>query len=274
MKNEATEYESAFAHGRQTTFVATEIEGIPHAQIPHDCALESFAHLLPSPTRIKANPEFYDVAGFADYANEFKAEGTRIFVNQNDRRFFTVFDFHAPGKPAWGDHSASLKMNLSPEWLRWKEIDGKPLSPTELAEWIEDNLEWIEGPITGAKLITMAQNLKVTLKGDLTIEQTLQAGLRHFSIRDDSVVKGVSGAKGFVFPEQVTLALRIFDNHETYPISVYLRYRTTAEKITFFFKIPDPQRLEEQAFDVVIQQVADATKLKTLKGRYEGPRHK
>lgn len=274
MSENIPEYESAFNHGRNTEVVTKLIDGVTHVLIPSDASLKSMDHLLPAPRRIVANPEFYDVWGFADYANEFKSEGTRIFVNQADRRFFTIFDFHAPGVPAWGDHSASLEMRLSPEWRRWKDISGKVLSPIDMAEWLEDNMEYIIAPITGADLLSMAQNYKVKLKGDLTVEQSMQSGLRTLHIKDDSVLQGKSGAKEMMFPEQIELALRIFDNHDTYPVKVYLRYRTDKESVTFFFKVPDPERLEEQAFDLVVEKVAKTTKLKTLKGRFAGPRHK
>lgn len=269
-----SEYKTAFNHGRQTGVVSCVIEGVEHIQLPGDCTLKSMESLLPAPRRIVANPEFYDVAGFADYANEFKSEGTRVFVNQADRQFFTIFDFHAPGKPAWGDHSASLAMQLSPEWKRWKAVDGKPMKPTELAEWLEDNLEYIHAPVTGAELLEMAQDFKVSLKGDLQVEQSLHAGLRILQIKDDSTLSGKTGSKDLSFPERVELALRIYENCDAYPIKVYLRYRIAKESVTFFFKIPDPARLEDQAFDVVADRVERTTGLKTLRGRFAGPRHK
>ncbi len=272
--SDKTEYNAAFDHGRQAQFVTQLVEGVTHILVPGDCNLQSMEKLLPAPRRIVANPEFYDVDGFADYAKEFKSDGTRIFVDQEQRRFFTIFDFHAPGQPAWGDHSASLAVKLSPEWERWKKIDGKQLEPQELAEWLEDNLEYVMGPVGGSELLDMAQNLKVTLKGNLQIDQTLQAGLRTLQIKDESTLAGKSGGKDLSFPERVDLALRIYDHGDTYPIKVYLRYRTATDSVVFFFKIPDPERLEEQAFDLIVSKVREATELKTLKGKFSGPRHK
>jgi len=269
-----TEFESAFNIGASTAVVRSTIEGIPHVLVPPGASLQSMEKLLPAPTRIIANPEFYDVDGFVDYAAEFQQEGSRVFVDQGKRRFFTVFDFHAKGQPAWGDHSASLCMQESPEWKRFKAADGAKMAPMELAEFLEENLAYVAGPIIGAELLTMAQNLKVTLKGDLNIEHSTQSGLRHLQVKDDSVLTGKSGAKELEFPERLQLNLRIFDNHSTYPIHVFLRYRAAKEGITFWLKIPDPQGIEDEAFDQVIDAVRTGTGLKTLKGRFEGPRHK
>lgn len=269
-----TEFEAAFNQGASTAIVRQTIAGIEHVLVPPGSTLQSMERLMDAPQRIKANPEFYDAAGFCDYTEEFKQDGTRIFVDQQAWRFFTVFDFHAPGKPAWGDHSASLKMNESPEWKRFKAVDGKKMAPQELAEFLEENLVYVAGPIAGAELLTMAQNLKVQLKGDLDVEHSTQSGLRKLLIKDDSVLKGHSGKKELSFPEKVDLHLRIFDNHSTYPIAVFLRYRASKEGVTFWFKIPDPQGIEEQAFEAVINEIRETSGLKTLKGRFEGPRHK
>lgn len=271
---EKTEYEAAWAHGAAVTPRTFKIEDVPHVVLPPGCELASFQNLMPAPTRIKASPEFSDVEGFADYTNEFKQDGSRIFVDQSDWRFFTVFDAHAPGQPAWGDHCASLKMKESPEWRRFKAINGTAFAPMELAEFLEENLEYVAGPIEGADLLTMAQNLKVQLKGDLQIEHRTQSGLKQLLVKDDSTLQGKSGERTLEFPEKVDLALRIFENHETYPIQVFLRYRATKDAVKFWFKIPDPEGIQEQAFDQVILGVRAATGLRTLKGRYAGPMHK
>ena len=269
-----TEFQAAFNAGMEQNIVSETIEGVLHVLVPPGCNLASMEKLLPAPTRIKASPEFNDCPGFVDYTGEFAEDGSRIFVDQADRRFFTVFDSHAKGKPAWGDHSASLQMKLSPEWKRFKAVDGQKMAPMELAEFIEENLSYFLGPIEGAELLTMAQNLKVQLKGDLQVEHRTQSGLRHLQIKDDSVLTGKSGTKELAFPEKVELGLRVFDNHSVYPISVFLRYRAAKEGIVFWLKIPDPQGIEEQAFYQVIDEVREKTGLKTLNGRYEGPRHK
>lgn len=269
-----TDFAAAFEAGAATKLVIQDIEGVTHVQVPAGATLQSLEALLDAPTRIKASPEFYDVAGFIDYTREFAAHGTRIFVDPAETRFFTVFDAHAPGLPAWGDHSASLQLKQSPEWQRFKKVDGYKFSPMELAEFIEENLEYFKGPIEGADLLTMCQNLKVQLKGDLQIEQSTQSGLKHLQIKDDSVLQGKSGDKELAFPEKVELSLRVFDQHSAYKLSVFLRYRATKEGVAFWFKVPDPDGIEEEAFEKVIDDIKDKSELKTLKGRYQGPRHK
>lgn len=269
-----SDFQAAFDAGSATKVISTVIEGVPHVLVPPGSSLKSMETLLPAPQRIVASPEFHSVEGFLDYTEEFAQDGTRIFVDKGQWRFFTIFDSHAPNAPAWGDHCASLTLNLSPEWRLFKRIDGDRMSPQELAELLEENLAYFVGPLEGAELLTMAQNLKVDLKGDLQINSSTQSGLRLLSIRDDSTVAGRSGEKELAFPEKVELKLRIFDNHHAYPISVFLRYRASKEGVRFWFKIPDPDGIEEEAFTQAVDEIRDKSGLRTLHGKYQGPRHK
>lgn len=270
MSDENNFAQTIYEKGRQSAdrLLIEEIEGIKHVLVPDDCSLKSMAELMPAPQRIKASPSFADVGGFKAYVDEFKVEGSRIFVDEKALSFTTIFDAHAPGKPAWEDHSAKFKLEHAHEWNRFKGFDGKVMSNTEFAEFIEENVSYITGPIIGAELLTMAQNIKTELKGDLIVNDTLQSGMRHLVIKDDSVMTGKSGEKEMEFPEVLQLALRIFKNHTAYSISVYLRYRVTKDYVKFFIKIPDVKKIEEEAFNAVIEDVANATGLPTLKGSY------
>lgn len=270
-----TEYQAAFQAGAERKLKTEIIEGIEHALVPEGAKVVNFAKLMPAPSRIQATPSFSDIAGFADYIVEFKEDGTRIFIDDERRRFTTVFDCHHKGQPAWGDHSASLDVELSREWLRFKSFNEKKMAAIDFAEFIEDNVAYITGPVTGVDLLAMAQSMKVKLKGDLEVEETLHAGMKKLLITDESVVRGTnSDKKEMAFPEKVELSLRVFKNGLTYPIEVFLRMRKSDRGLTFWIKIPDPEAIEEAAFDQVIDQVKEATGLPTLKGSFVGPSHR
>lgn len=266
-----TDFGAAFNAGAASKIETLNINGIEHVQVPPGCKLESMEKLMPAPQRIRACPAFFDAEGFLDYTEEFAEPGTRIFVDAANFQFFTIFDAHAPGQPAWGEHAATLALNISSEWDRFKRMNGEKLSPMELAEFIEENLTYFEGPITGAELLTMAQNLKVSLKGNLHVEHSTQAGLRHLQIKDDSTVSGQSGEKELSFPDKVKLKLRVFDQNKAYEVEVFLRYRANKDAVTFWFTIPDIAGIQEAAFDRVVDEVRERSRLKTLRGRYKNP---
>ena len=268
-----TDFCAAYEAGAATTIVSQRLEGVLHVQVPAGAELVSLEKLLPAPTRIKASPEFHDVDGFLDYTKEFAAVGTRVFVNAEKRRLFTVFDNHTPERPAWGDHCASLVLKCSAEWERFCDVSGRRFDPIGLAEFIEENLEYFQGPIAGADLLTMAQNLKVTLKGDLDVQHSTQSGLRHLQIKDDSVLAGRVAEKELSFPERVDLKLRVYAGHAAYAVSVFLRYRAKKDGVQFWFSIPDRAGVEEAALENIIDDIKTQSGLKVLKGRYQGPSH-
>lgn len=271
-----TDFKDAFQLGQSAVIKTVNCNGIDHVLIPPNCELKSMEHLMPAPVRIKCHPKFGDIASFKSYIEEFQVEGSRIFVDEDKLRFVTVFDFHTKEGPAWGDHSASMQLEQSHEWLRFKSYDGKALKPADFAELLEDNLQYVNADdLSGGDLLTMAQSFKIQLKGEVNIDETLHAGLKTLLIKDDSVVSGQrSNGKEVSFPEKLTFALRIYKNQERFPISVFLRYRKADSKLVFFIKIPDTDDIEEQAFDRVIEKVKSETGLPTLKGAFAGPSHK
>ena len=269
-----TDFCAAYEAGAATAIVSQRLEGVLHVQVPAGAELVSLETLLPAPRRIKASPEFHDLDGFLDYTQEFAAAGTRVFVDAEANRLFTVFDAHAPDRPAWGDHCASLRLKCSPEWERFCAVSGQGFNPMKLAEFIEENLEYFQGPIAGADLLTMAQNLKVTLKGDLDVQHSTQSGLRHLQIKDDNVLSGRVAEKELSFPERIDLKLRVYEGHTAYAVRVFLRYRVKKDNVEFWFSIPDRAGIEEAALDNIIDDIKTQSGLKVLKGRYQGPRHR
>lgn len=272
----ASDFKDAYQLGQGAEIKTHTTNEVEHILIPPNCDLKSMEYLMDAPQRIKAHPEFYDIPGFNDYIKDFKEEGSRIFVDDSNYRFVTVFDCHSKDAPAWGDHSASLNVEISDEWKRFKNLNGKKLEPIEFAEFLEDNVGCIKaGNLSGADLLTMAQNFKIKIKGDLQIDDQLHNGLRHLTINDDSTLKGANEkGKEVKFPETLTISLRFFKNCSTYPVEVFLRYRANNDSLFFFIKIPDPDGLQEEAFNQVMAEVKEATELPTLKGSFQGPSHK
>jgi len=275
------EFQSAYTLGLERTIEKIEVDGIMHLMVPKTMSVESMAHLMDAPNRIKAHPSFNDVEGFAGYAKEFQEAGSRVFVDDINHSFVTVFDCHAKDSPAWCDHSASMKLSHSHEWNRFVDFNNKKLSAKQFAEFLEDNISYLgamdtaAGFTSPADILTMAQTFKVRLKGELDVEDTLQAGVRKLIIKDDSTLSGRNAdGKELSFPEKLNFNLRVFKNHHTYPITVWLRTRASKDGVTFWITIPDVDGIVEQAFDQVIDRVQTCTGLPTLKGQFDGPNHR
>ena len=277
MQPNNTDFKDAYQLGQAAEIKTLDVNGVQHVLVPPNCTLKSLEDFMPNPLRIRQHPKFGDITSFKQYIDEFKVGGSRIFVNEESLRFVTVFDFHTKDTPEWGDHSASMQLERAHEWERFKKYNERKLEPKEFAELLEDNVQYIstDESLTGSDLLTMAQNFKIALKGNIEVDDTLQSGLRTLIIQDDSTLRAQNSTGNEVsFPEKITFDLRIYKNQARYPITIWLRYRKTEKGLIFFIKIPDTDDIEEQAFSLVIDEVKKEIGLPTLKGAFAGPTHK
>lgn len=265
-----TDFESAFQRGMEQVLALVNIAGIEHTLIPEGTKVQSFEKLMPTPQRIKAAHQFHDIASFGQYFKEFAEAGTRIFVDENKAEFVAVFDCDHPGSPAWGDHRISLKMDIASEWTKFKSFNNKKLDQHEFAEFLEDSVLYIVGPgeFTGARLLEMAQNINIDIKGQFACVETMAEGLKVLNIKDESTAHANVNGQTIKFPPQLELALRVFKGSKVYKFPVHLRHRARKEGLLFWITIPDIERVHEDAFANVIAQVAEACDRGVYRGSY------
>ncbi|WP_253643503.1 DUF2303 family protein [Yersinia pseudotuberculosis] len=58
-------------------------------------------------------------------------------------------------------------------------------------------------------------------------------------------------------PELITLGLAPFHNGESYEVQARLRYRLREGKLTFTFKLVNPERVVEDAFNSIVEKVKE-----------------
>ena len=267
----SSNFKDAHDLGALTKIIDKDFQGIPHVLVPQGADFKSLEKLLPAPKRIKSRSEFSDLESFDSYIQVFKETDSVIYLDEDERKYKTVFDHHAKDKPTWGDHSASLKLHLSNEWQRFKEADGETMNPKAFSEFIEDNIKYLSAEdMDAADILTLSQNFKITVKGDIEVNETLHAGLKKLVITDDSTVKAAGNpGKELTIPEQLNVKMRFFRNGSTYSTQVYLRYRIENSRLYFFIKIPDPEFIEEEALNEYSKEVGTKTGLKVLKGVFD-----
>lgn len=270
MTNNLTEFEAAFSQGMAAQLTTTSVNGIDHAIIPENAKLQSFERLMPAPQRIRARHTFHDVDSFARYFNEFADESTRIFVDETRGNFTAVFDCDHKDKPAWGEHMANLEFCISPEWRRFCNLNNERMRQKEFAEFIEDSIEYITGPgeYTGAKMLEVAQNVAIDIKGTFQCNDTTAQGLKILNIKDESTAAAQIGDKKIAIPTTLDFSLRVYRGSASYKFSALLRHRANKDGIVFWYTIPDLPRVQELAFNNVIEQVDRACNRVCFRGEY------
>ena len=94
-----SDFKDAHEAGAATKIVSEVIEGITHVLVPPNCSLESMEKLLPAPTRIRNHCTFSDLESFKAYSDQFKEDGSVIYLDEDERKYTTIFDHHKKDEP-------------------------------------------------------------------------------------------------------------------------------------------------------------------------------
>lgn len=227
----------------------------PVVVLEKDQRVQDLESLLPAPTRIRESVTLTEVISFIDYWQLFADDSSVIFSNLQDRSFQAVFDYHTAGFPGWAQHKAKLECRLSTEWKTWFEKNQKPFDQAGFAEFIEMNALDIVSP-DSAEMVQIALTLQAKTNIDFKSGVRLQNGQVQLGYQE--TINGTAGENGQMqIPEKFELGIRVFQGGEKYKVEAYLRYRIRDGKLTFFYQLIRPERLLEDAFELVKKQVAE-----------------
>lgn len=217
------------------------------------------------PEFIHRNVSVLDIESFVDYvahntkstsfeevddsAYDHGSGELELWANVDQRKITAILD----GFCGMRKHTAALNLKLSREWGEWLAIDGKLLSQTEFAEFIQDHISTIAAP-DGGLLVDICETL--TGKTDVAWKsQSLSGnGQRKFSYEE--VVDGKAGPKGDLpIPTELTLVLRPFQGGEAIAIVARFRYRMREGHLAMGVKLVEPEKALEDAFAQIVAEV-------------------
>ena len=226
-------------------------EGIPFVVIGDDYHLESIEEFLPNPVKVRQIVKINTAQSFINYINRFKNAHTTIFANDSDYRFSAVIDYHASqDEPGSHCHHALYNCPSSREWQAWQSHDNSKMDQTNFAEFLEERAEDIVSP-SGAELLEIALKFNVIRKAVFGSAMRLSTGEYQFTYSEDN-------QKGTVeLPEQIKLGLSPFHNGEKYEVKAKLYYRLQEGKLVLWYKLVEPERVIEDAFNEVTQTIKE-----------------
>jgi uncharacterized protein YfdQ (DUF2303 family) len=211
-----------------------------------------------NPRRKKGAPIVADFGSFQQYLDKHGVVGgTEVTASVTQGTFHAVIDAGDEDNAGWGDHSVNLRLSKSPEWQRWGGQSGKLMAQSDFAEFIEDNAKDIVEP-SSAEILEIAQSLQVKRGVEFESGTRLSDGNVQFGYRESTTA--TAGSVGqLTIPEKITLALRPFKNGEQYKVTALFRYRLHGNQLTLGFKLQDPEKVIEDAFNSVAEEVSDYT---------------
>ena len=177
---------------------------------------------------------------------------TTVYVDPNADKpaIVAVFNGHGAAGPGFGDHRGAITFRPTPQWLKWKGIDGKMLPQADFAEFVEDNLADIADP-SAAEMMELVTYLNATRSGEFRSAVRLGNGTVSFTNVEN--VEARVGSSEKAVPEAFTIALAPIFGVIPIKVPARFRYRIQDRKLLMGFKL---HRVEDVMAMVVKDIVA------------------
>ena len=214
------------------------------------------------------------VEAFADYVAKHGVHATELWGSRDRGVVQAVINAHSgfvgddepvlnydedgqPGLAGWGDHTITLVLRHSDDWNDWTKRDGQMMSQVDFAEFLEDHRPNLGEP-SPAEMLELAQTFRATTKVDFDSSQRLKSGETSLTYAESTDAK--AGRKGSIaIPDQITIALPVYDQGIPYPLSARFRYRIGGGQLLLGYRLDRPKDTLQLAFDRVVADVEDKT---------------
>lgn len=177
------------------------------------------------------------------------AGASTIYVNPdaNNPAIVAVMNGNGAAGPGFGDFRVSIGFRTTPQWAKWKGIDGKLLPQTDFAEFIEENIGDIATP-DGATMMEIVTYLQATRS--VEFRSGVKLGNGAVQLTNNESVDATVGAGNIAVPDVFEIALSPIFGVTPFKVPARFRYRIQDRRLTMGFKL---QRIE----DVMAQVIAD-----------------
>ncbi len=221
---------------------------------------------------------------FVDLTNRHKVEDSVIFANPDWRKpsFTAVIDYHqkrAGGEARFGRHRIHYAFPLSDEWKAWIEMDGKAMSQSDFAWFLEDRVAELASPTDAEKalyesqfattvavpsqIVELSRGLKVQVEQRVRQAVTLATGEGQIAW-EEAHDTGTTKVPGIFM-----LAIAPFFMGDKTRIPVRLRYRLKDGKLIWSYQIYRPDLAITEHVTAARYHAADATGLPSFDGKPE-----
>ena len=239
--------------------------GATHFLVPSGYQVHALKPLRTRNDGTVARPTIVDPESFIAYLNKYKKDDSTVFASLDSNKVSCVIDYHKADGFDYCDHVVTFPVPFSEQYSRWRGADGKAMTQTAFARFLEENRRDIFEP-AAADVLELASDLSIKRSVNFQSAQREQSGEVNFAykVEDDAGSKKGGNIK---VPESFTIKVPIFYNTMPINLQLLLRYRMEEGKLTFFYVI-DNRVLEEQTeFKNLVGDIEEQTKLLTIYGQ-------
>lgn len=205
-----------------------------------------------------------DAASFLTYYAKHRGDATEVYSDVEKLAVTAVLDAHSAEEPGFGEHRLVLFLRLTKAWTEWLALDGKFVDQDRFANFLEDQLPYLETP-DAATMLEIAQSIKATTKAEFQSSSRLQSGERKFVFTEET--KASAGGKGdLTIPETFIIAVPPFEGADAYRMTARFKYRLDRGQLALGFKLEQPEERMKAAFTDVLKAIAEGIDTSILNG--------
>jgi uncharacterized protein YfdQ (DUF2303 family) len=242
--------------------------GAEHEVIDIEEHLDKFRD---APRRKVGTYAVHDAGSFVAYLKKHgRGENlTEIWADITRRSITAVIDAHGPAgfidlATGWGQHRLQLRLQHTPAWTAWVDLNRRALSQKQLAEHFEDRRLDIVSP-DSATMLELTRTFKAKANVEYESGTHLSTGQTQLVYRE--TVDAKSGRKGDIaIPESFQLALAPFEGGKTYKVEARLRYAITDGALRLTYVLDQPEEVLRTAFADVLFDIDKDTDAPVFQG--------
>jgi uncharacterized protein YfdQ (DUF2303 family) len=207
-----------------------------------------------APARKRGVVTVFDAASMNELLTANAISGaTTVYINPDAEKpaIVAVINGNGAAGPGHADFRASIGFRPTPQWVKWRAIDGKLLPQEAFAEFVEDNLGDISAP-DGATVMEICTYLQATRTADFKSGIKLSNGLVQFTNIEN--IQASVGSGNIAVPDTFTLGLAPVFGVVPFSITARFRYRIEDGKLKLGIKL---QRIED-VMAAVIKEIEGA----------------
>ncbi|MFC9847760.1 DUF2303 family protein [Streptomyces sp. NPDC060223] len=205
-----------------------------------------------------------DAASFLVYYGKHKDDATEVYSDVETLTVTAVLNAHSAEEADFGDHRLILGLRRTKAWQDWLSKDGKLLDQDPFANFLEDQLPYLETP-DSATMLEIAQSIKASTKAEFQSSSRLQSGERKLIYTEDT--KATAGGKGEIaIPETFTIVVPPFEGADAYRMTARFKYRIDRGVLLLGYKLEQPEERVKAAFADVLTDIAEGLDTPILNG--------
>lgn len=249
-----------------------EDDGVPYIVVPDGYKAVDLEKFMLEPVRKRGTVLASDTRSFNDFILRHGNEESCVVyadmsAEESRLKMVAVLNDHRRGSADWQDHRCAYTPKQSVEWKRWLSKNGVPMSQSDFATWLEDNLgdiASVEGMPTGAQMLTMSLQFEANSDKRLRSKVNLQSGGVRFEFVDDETKDTRTAMEVF---QRFTLGVPVFEGSgSAYPVEARLKYREKEGKVNFWYELIRPDLVFKTAAMEEVSIVAEATGFLIING--------